>query len=28
VTATPDGNFSNAPLKVRRSLGLPSAFMQ
>ena len=28
VTATPDGNFSNAPLKVRRALGLPSAFMQ
>jgi hypothetical protein len=28
VTATPDGNFSNAPLKVRRSLGLPLAFMQ
>ena len=28
VTATPDRNFSNAPLKVRRALGLSSTFIQ
>ena len=27
TTATPDGNFANTPLKVRRALGLPSAYI-